>query len=230
MRVKSPPSRDIRSALYRETLVDRIVSILEERILSGELPPDTKLSEAWVAKEFAVSRVPAREALQRLQEMNLLRKTHMTREVARFSLEEFRELYELKNVVEAFGVMQGALRATEKEIKKISAILDSMQSCISAGDLKKLPGLNLQFHDLLVDCSHSRKVIQTYESLAKQVRWVAPRTLLSQNRPELSLKEHRAIFEAFARRESGEARVLMETHTSESMERNLPKLESPKRR
>ena len=36
------------------------------------------------------------------------------------------------------------------------------------------------------------------------------------------------MFEAFARRKGEEARVLMETHTNESMERNLPKLESPK--
>ena len=220
--------RDIRSALTRETLVDRIVSILEERILSGELPPETKLSEARVAREFAVSRVPAREALQRLEEMNLLRKTHLTREVVRFSREEFRELYELKNVVEAFGVMKGALRATEKEIKKISAVLSAMQTCIAAGDVRKLPGLNLQFHDLLVQCSRDQKLIQTYAALAKQVRWVAPRTLLSHNRPELSLREHAAIFEAFVRREGEKARGLMETHTNASMERNLPKLKIPR--
>jgi len=221
-------SRDIRSELYRETLVDRIVSILEERILSGDLQPDTKLSEAWVAKEFTVSRVPAREALQRLQERNLLRRTHLTREVSRFSLEEFRELYELKNVVEAFGVMKGALRATDNDLNKIKAILDSMQNCIDAGELKKLPAFNLQFHDMLVHCSLDQTLIQTYESLAKQVRWVAPRTLLSQNRPELSLKEHRAIFEAFANKEATKARLLMEKHTTESMERNLPKLEPAK--
>jgi DNA-binding GntR family transcriptional regulator len=220
-------SRDIRSELSRETLVDRIVSLLEERILSGDLPPDTKLSEAWVAREFNVSRVPAREALQRLQERNLLRRTHLTREVSRFSREEFRELYELKNVVEAFGVMKGALRAGDEDLNRISAILEGMQSCIDTGEVKKLPALNLQFHDLLVHCSRDQKLIQTYESLAKQVRWVAPRTLLAQNRPELSLQEHRAIFEAFANKEAAKARLLMEKHTNESMERNLPKLEPP---
>lgn len=226
-RVKQPIP-DIRSELYRETLVDRIVSILEDRILSGELPPETKLSEAWVAGEFNVSRVPAREALQRLQEMSLLRKTHLSREVVGFSLEEFRALYELKNVVEAFAVMKGALRATEKEIRKIGSVLDAMASCIAADNTEtRLPKLGLQFHDLLVQCSHDPKLIQTYESLAKQVRWVAPRTLLSKNRPRLSLEEHRAIFEAFVRRDGAKARVLTETHTNESMERTLAKLESP---
>ncbi|NIS61920.1 MAG: GntR family transcriptional regulator, partial [Proteobacteria bacterium] len=77
-------TKDITINLNRETLVDRIVDILEGRILTGELKPTAKLSEARVAKEFGVSRVPAREALQRLQEMNLVRKTRLGREVAKF--------------------------------------------------------------------------------------------------------------------------------------------------
>ncbi|OHE23609.1 MAG: hypothetical protein A3J94_02880 [Syntrophus sp. RIFOXYC2_FULL_54_9] len=80
----------------------------------------------------------------------------------------------------------------------------------------------------MVLCSHDQKVIQANGSLAKQDCRIAPGTLLSKNRPEMYLTEHRTMFEAFARRKGEEARVLMETHTNESMERNLPKLESPK--
>src|SRR5512137_746599 len=104
---------DIKSNLNRETLVDRIVDILEDRILKGDLPPGTKLSEAAIGKEFEVSRVPAREALQRLEEMNLVRKNHLSRTVAKFNRDEFFQLYELKNIVEAFGAMKGALTAGE---------------------------------------------------------------------------------------------------------------------
>jgi DNA-binding GntR family transcriptional regulator len=70
---------DIKLNLNQETLVDRIVDILEDRILTGKLEPGTKLSEVGVANEFGVSRAPAREALQRLQEMNLLQKTYKGR-------------------------------------------------------------------------------------------------------------------------------------------------------
>ena len=58
-------------SLRRETLVDKIVEYLEKSILSGEIPPKTQLSEPKIADEFDVSRVPAREALQRLEEIDL---------------------------------------------------------------------------------------------------------------------------------------------------------------
>ena len=69
----------------RETLVDRLVQLLQEAICSGKLSPEMAISEAGIAKEFGVSRVPAREALQRLEEMNLVRKTYRGREIMKFS-------------------------------------------------------------------------------------------------------------------------------------------------
>ena len=215
---------NIKSELYRETLVDRIVSLLEDRILSGTLRPNTKVSEAWVAKEFDVSRAPAREALQRLQDMNLVKKTHLSREVAQFNTEEFRELYELKNIVEAFGVYKGAQNASEQDLRKVRSLLNAMQAHVEARDVKRSKELNFQFHDHLVLCSRNQKLIQTYVLLAKQVRWIAPKSTFFQDRMEQTLKEHRQIFEAFENRDGAKARMLMEAHTNGSMERSLSQL------
>jgi len=224
--LKMLPVGNIKLDLSKETLVDRIVDILEDRILKGDLPPSTKLSETLVAKEFGVSRIPAREALQRLQEMNLVRRTPLGREVARFSLEEFREIYELKNVVEAFGAMKGALRATDEDLKKIQSVVDNMHRCLNGGKLKRLNYLNHQFHDLLVHCSGNRKLIETYLALVKQVRWSASLSLLQfPARPQQALNEHKAIFEAFKHGRARDVRVLLETHSQNNMERICSQLE-----
>jgi len=219
-------AKGIKLNLNRETLVDRIVEILEDRILTGELEPKTKLSETWVADEFDVSRSPAREALQRLEDMNFVRKTHIGREVADFTLDEFREIYELKNVVEGFGAMQGALNASDRDVNKIQTVLDKMNDVTNDRDSRKLRCLNLQFHDLLVNCSDNQKVIETYAMLAKQVRWAASRSLSLPHRPVQSTKEHQAIFEAFKQRDGNKVRTLMEKHTNGSMERIISRLNS----
>jgi len=223
-------TKNITLNLNRETLVDRIVTILEDRILAGELLPETKLSEVRVANEFGVSRAPAREALQRLQEMNLVRKTHFGREVAKFSLEEFREIHELKNVVGAFGAMEGALNATDQDLKKIQSVIDKMKGCANSRDLRQLRSLNFQFHDLLVYCSRNQKVIDTYSLLAKQVRWAASLSLSLPDRPLRSTQEHLSIFEAFKQRDAKKVRVLMEKHTNDSMERILSQLRSKEKK
>ncbi|MBW2056853.1 MAG: GntR family transcriptional regulator [Deltaproteobacteria bacterium] len=217
--------RDIRFNLNRETLVDRIVGNLEDRILTGELLPGTRLSEVGVAREFRVSRAPAREALQRLEEMNLVRRTHLTREVAKFSHDEFRDIYELKNVVEAFGAMKGALNATKRDVKRIQSVLEGMRDSLNTGNLKKLQHLNFQFHDLLVNCSGNQKLFETYRLLARQVRWAASFSLDVPGRPQESFREHQEIFEAFQQRRAEEVRALLETHSNNNMQRVLAQLD-----
>ena len=223
-------TKDIKLDLNRQTLVDRIVEILENRILTGELEPKTKLSEAGVANEFEVSRSPAREALQRLQEMNLVRKTHLGREVAKFSPEEFREIYELKNVVEAFGAMKGVLRATDGDLRRVQSVIDNMANCLNLEEFEKLKHLNYQFHDLLVKCSRSQKLIESYLSLVKQVRWSTSLSLSLPGRPKRSFEEHEAIFEAFKQRKAEELRFLLETHSNTNMERVLSQIRQKEKR
>jgi DNA-binding GntR family transcriptional regulator len=218
-------TKNVKLNLNRETLVDRIVEILENRILTGELEPKTKLSETWVANEFEVSRSPAREALQRLEDMNLVRKTHMGREVANFTLDEFREVYELKNVVEAFGAMKGALKATNRDLKKTQSVMKAMSKCLNSRGFEKLKHLNYQFHDLLVKCSGNEKLIETYVSLVKQVRWATSFSLGLPGRPQQSFNEHQAIFEAFEQRRAQKLRDLLEIHSNNNMERVLSQLE-----
>lgn len=218
-------TKNIKLDLNRETLVDRIVNILEDRILTGELLPRTRLSEVGVANVFGVSRAPAREALQRLQEMNLVRKTHFGREVAKFSLEEFREIYELKNVVEAFGAMKGSLRAADRDLRKIQSVIKNMANYLNLGGFEKLKYLNYQFHDHLVKCSGNQKLIESYVSLVKQVRWATSLSLRLPGRPQQAFEEHQAIFDAFKQRKAETVRFLLETHSNKNMERVLSQLE-----
>ena len=209
--------------IHRETLVAKIVDIIENQILTGKLKPGTKLSEAKVAKEFNVSRAPAREALLRLEDTNLLRKNHLGREVTEFSIEEFREIYEVKNVIEAFAAMQAAHHATERDFRRLKSILDEMHANLSPPKHAKLIKLNSQFHDYIVYCSQNSKAIELYNLRVKQVRWT---TVNYKVRPHLSVKEHQEIYEAFIQKDGSEVRSRMENHTMGSMERIIAEMKS----
>ena len=177
-----------------------------------------------VATEFGVSRVPAREALQRLEEMNMVRRTHLGREVMQFSPEEFGQIYELKNVVEAFGAMKGALNAGQAEIEKIEALIGEMADVIARNDMDRLQWLNHEFHDSLVFSCKNQKVIEAFSSLAKQVRWAMPISMQVQERPVLGYREHQEIFAAFRKGEAEKVRVLLETHSNNNMKRILAQM------
>jgi len=209
--------------IHRETLVDKIVDIMEDEILTGRLAPGTRLSEARVAKEFHVSRAPAREALLRLEEVNLVRKSHLGREVAEFSIEEFREIYEIKNVLEAYAAMQAAQTATERNHKRLKSILDEMYNNLDPPNHKKLMKLNNEFHNHIVHCSYNLELIKLYDLRVKQVRWT---TVNYKSRPQLSVKEHQHIYDAFVERDGSRVRALMEQHTMGSMERIISEIKA----
>jgi len=211
--------------VHRETLVDKIVDILESQILTGKLEPGTKLSEARVAKEFNVSRAPAREALLRLEDVNLLRKNHMGRAVAEFSIEEFREIYEIKNIIEAYAAMRAAEDATERDLNKLKSILNEMDNNLRPPNYKKLIKLNNEFHNHIVHCSNNRKMIELYDLRVKQVRWTSVNYKI---RPQLSVKEHQDIYDALVEKDGNRVRALMERHTMGSMERIISEMKSKK--
>jgi DNA-binding GntR family transcriptional regulator len=209
----------MRLEFKRETLVDQISNILEQRILNGELMPTSKLSESMVAEEFGVSRIPAREALQRLEDMNLVRMTHSGRVVNQFSIDEFREIYELKNVVEAFGAMLGSQRATPSEMAQIREVVDCMKKQFQSGNFHKLELTNYKFHDLLVSFSRNSKVTDSFNNLVSQVRWATSKSFRMPDRPAHSLEEHIAIFDAYRKRQATKVRKLLETHSQNNLQR-----------
>lgn len=56
----------------RQTLREQVYATLLDAIVSGALPPDSRLRDADLAAELQVSRTPVREALQRLEDEGLV--------------------------------------------------------------------------------------------------------------------------------------------------------------
>jgi DNA-binding transcriptional MocR family regulator len=82
-------------------LADSTVAILRKEILSGILPPGTKLAEAPVAKRLGVSRVPVREALVILANEGLVEFKKTGRSFVKgLSQSDFEEIYTLRLVLE----------------------------------------------------------------------------------------------------------------------------------
>lgn len=56
----------------KHLLAEGVFELIGERIVSGALPPGTRIRDAALAAELAVSRTPVREALQRMERMGLV--------------------------------------------------------------------------------------------------------------------------------------------------------------
>jgi DNA-binding GntR family transcriptional regulator len=203
----------------RETLIDKALETLEKAIISGEILPEERLSEAKLAKQMGISRAPVREALIRLEEAKIIKKTHRGREVVKISIDELKELYDIKMLLEGHAASRGCKFENLKFINKLKILIDKMDKLIKPEDYLNLRKTNYQFHDLLVKSGENQNLYNTYLSVVKQIRWTTHLSLGKPGQPVQSNKEHREIFEAFKNGDGRRVRRLIEKHGENTVSR-----------
>lgn len=98
-------------------LSNQLYAELKRRILHCELPPGVRLVEKALCGELEVSRASLREALNRLSgERLVILKTNCGFSVAPLTEESFRNICELRRVLESQAAALAAERATEQDI------------------------------------------------------------------------------------------------------------------
>jgi len=103
-------------------LPDHVYAVLKQQILSCLLKPDETLIEKRLCEELRVSRTPLREALNRLSHEELLSfQPHAGYRVASITINSFRNLIELRAIVEPQAAALAAQRATEEDIADLRA-------------------------------------------------------------------------------------------------------------
>src|SRR5271154_3139325 len=103
-------------------LPDHVYAVLKQRILSCALLPTQRLVEKNLCDELGISRTPLREALNRLSHEELVSfQPHAGYRVAAITLEGFRNLIELRSIVEPQAAALAAERAGPGDLAKLRA-------------------------------------------------------------------------------------------------------------
>jgi len=162
------------SAMNRACMHKRIRDVLVTRILDGTYPPEFRFKELTLAREFNVSQGPVREALRELEALGLVRSEHYrgTR-VRGVDVEELREAYELRGMIEARAAEIVALQSRDvcdPLCDFLAGRLEEMRLALDAGDDDLLATVALQFHRRLVEASGNRTFLQTWDSFHWDVR------------------------------------------------------------
>jgi len=131
-----------------ETLAVRISRTLADRIIAGEIAPDSRLRQDHVAAEFGASHVPVREAFRRLEAQGLAVSTPRRGvRVASFGLADVREVAEMRAALEVLALRHAAPNLT-------AALLDEAEAATRAADeshdVRSWEAANRRFHRLLV--------------------------------------------------------------------------------
>lgn len=140
----------IRQSRARETSVDLVFNHLYEQILTLELLPGDKISEAEIASKFGVSRQPVRDAFNRLVSLDLLvSRPQRPTEVKRISLREIAKSRFVRAAVEAKVLRLAALNCDSEGSKLLKTHIEKQVKAVETSDIAAFGVLDYGFHEAL---------------------------------------------------------------------------------
>lgn len=145
---------------------DAVYGAIRQAMLSGRLRPGTKLQEPVLARLLKVSRERVRKALHRLVHERWLEAVpNRGTFVPAPSVEELRELYEVRSILEAAVVTRLADGAGAAASQRLKAHVAQERVAVRSGDRSRLFGLSTEFHALLAELCGNRQLSSTLRAL-----------------------------------------------------------------
>ena len=150
---------------------DRAYSAIRNMILSGELPAGTQLGEEALAEKCGVSRTPVREALRRLETDMLVARTDTQRSyVPEWSLDDVRDAFDLRAMLEAYAARRAAERMTSDSLDRLRAANAQIAQAIASSppDVTAFLEGNRVFHAAILEAAGSRRLVAQLGALVEQ--------------------------------------------------------------
>jgi DNA-binding GntR family transcriptional regulator len=197
---------------------------IREAIVEGRYEPGRRLVEARVAEELDLSRTPVREAIRRLDAEGLVVTERNRGAVVReLSVEDVRDLYELRIRLESYAAELAATRIAPLELVQLEADVDRFSALVAkadgtVGSLRQLGAANRAIHDRIVDASHHQRLGAMLRR-AVDIPLVF-RAFRSFGRSELERSDlfHRLIASAIEQRDGRRAGRLMAEHIAQGLD------------
>jgi DNA-binding GntR family transcriptional regulator len=196
---------------------------LKRAILEGTIPPDTRLVEEELAKSLGISRSPIREAIQRLSVEGLVVKNQSETRVCRISQKEISELFDLRIILEHYGVGLALPNINSEKIKDIKTIYHQEIEALEKNDLDILPDLNQQFHYTIMKSTNNRTFEKIVDILYNQVRLLHTFAVGTREDQNTFLNHHLRIIEALEKKDIEKVRYLIKVHLKRAKEVYLSK-------
>ena len=185
--------------IKQHTIENEIISRLRDAIISGQFAPGTHLNESEIAKQMAVSRIPIREAIKKLEQEGLVvRQPNKGVYVISFTAQDVREIFSLRARLEEMAFEWAIHKMTAEDLTELRMLLSEQKVAVDARQYDQLARLDLRFHELIcLKAGHSRLLKIWYELHAQGQMLLNLRfRLMPDYTPETVLADHLEILAA----------------------------------
>jgi len=201
--------------IAKKSLYTDIFTTLRDRIVCMAYPPGTPLNEKELCEEFGVSRTPLREAIRRLEDLDLVDViprfgTH----VSSLDLNELRCAMQIKVKLEGLASEDAARNLTPKLLEEMEQRLEQFKEQVAAQvtDQSKLIGVESSLHTVIWEAAQNPLLEAFLDNLQYRCARVWNSVLVDTINPREVLQQLRDIVEAIRLRDERQAGILTEQH------------------
>jgi DNA-binding GntR family transcriptional regulator len=194
------------------TRMDRVFEAIELALISGEIPPGSRLGEEVLCRRFGVGRGPLREALRRLEGRGLVARLPNAGVCAvAMQTADLIELYEIREPLEGTVCRLAAQRMSTEEIANLRLLLVQHRGSQAFRDGTHHG--DLDFHYMLAKGARSKRLERLLcKDLYSLIRLCRLTIAHAPDRQLRAYRDHERILDAIEDRDADLAELLMRRH------------------
>ena len=205
------------SSLETSTVTDQVFQSLYTAIMTLELPPGSKISEADVAKNLGVSRQPVRDTFYRLSNLGFLNiRPQRATTISLISEKRLKDALFARTALEVECLRAAIEKSTEADIQRLEAVTEKQRVAVKLGERLTFYALDNEFHRTICEVAGHASMwglIRDQKIHTERVCYLS----LQEGAHNL-YEEHRVILQCIKERDSAHAELALRSHLSGVLE------------
>jgi DNA-binding GntR family transcriptional regulator len=192
---------------------DRAYEAIKEMISQYELIPGQKITYIQLAERLKMSKTPIINALHRLEKeefvFSIPNRGFFIKEI---SLEEFEELYKVREALEMLAVEEAIKNQKPERLKEVEEAMIAHRSYDYDVVTRKRYALDAIFHLKIAEMSKNKSLLRMVKEVLEQIYFRHRIEGIPAKRLKESPKEHQQIIVALQSRNTPKAKRLIRQH------------------
>ena len=200
--------------VFREEIRERLI----EDILSGKLPPGTRIVETRLAQQFGVSQAPVREALRDLELFGFVVSSPFKgTQVRKIETQDLLEIYPIRAALEGVAAAAAAARIDGATLALMEDLIGAMRECAEANDRDGLAKNDTAFHEAIIKASGNKMLEHVWQTMRLAITTAVTYTMARRSLAELA-ERHVPVLDALRTRDPIRAEAAIRRHIDEPRE------------
>jgi DNA-binding GntR family transcriptional regulator len=199
----------------RRVFRDEIREQLIEDILSGVLPPGSRIVETRLAQQFGVSQAPVREALRDLALFGFVVSSPFRgTQVRRITPEELLEIYPIRAALEGVAARAAATRIDAAGLTRLEDLIATMREAAAKNDHRAQASADADFHHTIIVAAGNRMLEHVWQTMRLSVTTCVTHSVTHRSLHEIA-ERHVPVLDALKAHDPARAEAEIRRHIEE---------------